>query len=229
MSQAEAFHILDMRLPYAVPLLASWWWRALFAGISIGLLPLLVVLWHFTDVPLGEWMRAHWPGLFSSAHVLGAPEAWLLASAAAYLAAAALRERGRARWAFLFLINISAAVIVCLLLDGVAELAQMFFARGASAMWSHLAPSPRCATVAAAAITCWSRWPSTRWMCVTATVLVMASQITLGSFFASDALAGVWIGVLTATVIPWVWWLAHPASMPGSQLVQQQAFNLFEK
>ena len=35
MSGAEAIHPFDMRVPAGVPLLASWWWRALIAIVLL--------------------------------------------------------------------------------------------------------------------------------------------------------------------------------------------------
>ncbi|MFM7807115.1 MAG: hypothetical protein ACKPEA_04190, partial [Planctomycetota bacterium] len=75
--------LLDRALPPGVPLLASWWWRALIVGASIGLLPLVIVLWHAIDVPFGAWMQTRWPGLFAGVGILAAPELWLLGSACA--------------------------------------------------------------------------------------------------------------------------------------------------
>jgi len=33
--------------------------------------------------------------------------------------------------------------------------------------------------------------------------------------FASDAIAGAWLGVLMALLVPWAWWRVHPDTLPG--------------
>ena len=110
-----------------------------------------------------------------------------MASAAAYLAAAALRQRDRARWAFLFLCCIGAAVVLCLLIDGCAELGHRVLPGVRSDTWSHLAPSVRCATIAAAATTCWLRWRSAR---------------------------RVWIAIVLALFEPCRWYAGYKAAHP---------------
>ena len=215
MPRAEAIHPFDMRVPAGVPLLASWWWRALIAGITLGLVPLVCVLWGIIDTPMGAWMEARWPTLLLGASAFGSPSAWLMASAAAYLAAAALRQRDRARWAFLFLCCIGAAVVLCLLIDGCAELGHRVLPGVRSDTWSHLAPSVRCATIAAAATTGWLRWRSARRVWIAIVLLVCAAEVARGVVFASDAISGAWLGVLMALLVPWAWWRVHPDTLPG--------------
>ena len=51
MQEMPTFHVMDRRLPAGIPLLASWWWRILVVGASLGLVPVLVVTWSFIDEP----------------------------------------------------------------------------------------------------------------------------------------------------------------------------------
>ncbi len=214
MSRVEAFHILDRRVPDGIPLFASWWWRTLFAGTSLGLVPVLAVAWAFIDVPFGHWMEANWPTLFTRVSGLGSPAAWLLVCASIYLAAAALRARHAARWAFLLLAEIAVAILVCGFIHLLANGFERFMDGSGAPTWSHLIPSVRCATIAAAAWTCRLRWPASRVFGAVTVAMVIAAEIALGTVFLSDAIAGAWIGVVAAVVLPWVWWRVQPDTMP---------------
>lgn len=197
---------IERTLPPGVPLLASWWWRALVAGGSIGLVPLLIVLWHAVDVPFGAGMQAHWPGLFTGVGILAAPELWLLGSVSAFLWWAARRERAAAQAAFALFVAVGAAVLVCGLVHA--------FGRGMTALvagerfehWSHLSPDTRCAAIAAVAACAWNDRGAWRRVLTTLVVFTMAAEVSLGVAFASDTLAGAWIGAMAGLVVPWVRW-----------------------
>lgn len=198
--------LLDRALPPGVPLLASWWWRALVAGASIGLVPLLIVLWHTIDAPFGAWMQAHWPGPLAGVGILAAPEIWLLGSSCTFLWWAARREREAAQGAFALFVAVGAATLVC----GVAHA----FARGMTAIvagerferWSHLSPDARSAAIAAVAVCAWNGQQSWRRPLAALVALTMAAEVSLGVAYASDTLAGAWIGAMTGLVVPWVRW-----------------------
>jgi hypothetical protein len=208
--------LLDRRVPADVPLLESWWWRALVSGVSIGMSPLLIVLWHFIDVPFGEWMEAHWPGLLSGFSILGAPELWLVGSGAAFLWMAAQRERERGRHAFVLFVTIGAGVLACGFLDVFAEGAVWIVAGGADA-WEHLSPNPRAATIAAAATWAWAAAPGWRRRIAIALPLVLAAEVAVGVAFLADAVAGAWIGVLGGLLVPWVRWRGREGWAPRRQ------------
>ena len=198
--------LLDRALPDGVPLLASWWWRALTVGGSIGLVPLVIVLWHAIDVPFGAWMQAHWPGLFAGVGILAAPELWLVGSACAFLWCAARRARGAAQGAFALFVAVGAAVLVC----GLAHA----FGRGMTALvagerfehWSHLSPNTRCAAIAAVAVCSWNDRGAWRRVLTALVALTIAAEVSIGVAYASDALAGAWIGAIAGLVVPWVRW-----------------------
>lgn len=197
--------LLDRRVPAGTPLLESWWWRAFVAGVSIGLIPVLIVLWHFIDVPFGAWMEAHWPGLLTGFSILGAPEFWLVGSGVAFLWMAAQRERERAQDAFVLFVTIGASVLACGFCDAFAEGAVWIAAGGADA-WEHLSPNPRAATIAAATIWTWTAAPRWRRRVAIALPLVLAAEVAVGVAFLADALAGAWLGVLVGLVVPWIRW-----------------------
>lgn len=198
--------LLDRALPDGVPLLASWWWRALVVGGSIGMVPLLLVLWHEIDVPFGAWMQAHWPGLFAGVGILAAPELWLLGSACTFLWWAARRERVAAQGAFALFVAVGAAVLV----SGMVHA----FGRGVTAIaagdrfehWSHLSPNARCAAIAAVAVCSWNDRGAWRRVLAALVALTMAAEVSLGVAFASDALAGAWIGAIAGLIVPWLRW-----------------------
>jgi hypothetical protein len=197
--------LLDRRVPADVPLLESWWWRALVAGATIGLIPLLIVLWHFIDVPFGEWMEAHWPGLLSGFSILGAPELWLVGSGVAFLWMAAQRERARAQDAFTLFVTVGSAVLACGFCDLFAEGAVWIVAGGANA-WEHLSPNPRAAAVTAASAWGWAATPRWRRRLTIAVPLVIAAEVAVGVAFVADAIAGAWMGALAGLVVPWIRW-----------------------
>lgn len=213
MIEAHEDILLDPRVPAGVPLLESWWWRALVLGVSIGLVPLLIVLWHFIDAPFGEWMARTWPGLLTGFGIVGAPEFWLTGSGIAFLWLAAQRERERAQDAFTLFVVVGVAVLAC----GFAYA----FARGATRIlsdgeegWTCLRPDVRSATIAAAAI--WSRSNAPHWSrrLTWMVPLVLAAEIALGTAFAADAIAGAWIGATCGLVVPWVRWRGRDGWMP---------------
>lgn len=198
--------LLERTLPVGVPPLASWWWRALVAGGSIGLIPLLLVLWHAVDVPFGAWMQAHWPGVLTGIGILAAPEPWLLGSACTFLWWAARRERQAAQGAFAFFVAVGAAVLVCALAHAFAHGATALLAGERFDRWSHLSPDTRCATIAAVAVIAWQHASPWRRMLTMLVALAMAAEIALGVAFASDTLAGAWIGAMTGLLVPWIRW-----------------------
>ena len=205
--------LLDRRVPAGTPLLESWWWRALAAGVTVGLVPLLIVLWHFIDAPFGAWMEMHWPGLLTGFSILGAPEFWLVGSGVSFLWMAAQRERARAEDAFLLFVTVGAAVLACGFCDAFAEGAVWIVAGGADA-WEHLSPNPRAAAITAAAV--WSVAAAPRWRrrIAIALPLVLAAEVALGVAFVADAIAGAWLGALSGLAVPWIRWRGREGWMP---------------
>jgi membrane-associated phospholipid phosphatase len=200
--------LLERTLPPGVPLLASWWWRALVAGGSIGLVPLLLVLWHAADVPLTAWMDAHWPRMFTGVGILAAPELWLLGSACAFLWRAARRERVTAQAAFALFVAVGAAVLACGLVHAFGRGVTAIVAGERFARWSHLSPDTRCAAIAAAAVLAWNIRGPWRRTLAALVALTVAAEVALGVSYASDAVAGAWIGALAGLAVPWVRWRA---------------------
>lgn len=203
--------LLERQVPAGVPLLESWWWRALLAGSGVGLVPLLVVLWHFIDVSFGGWMERCWPGILTGFGILGAPELWLIGSLGACLWLAAQRERVQAQRAFDLFVTIASALLTCGVVDA--------FARGililsGAADWSHLIPNARAATISAGVIWAWSILPAWRRRMLIVFVLVLAAEVALRVAYPSDALAGAWIGLLAGLVIPWIRWRGRDGWLP---------------
>ncbi len=214
-TQAPAFNVMDRRLPQGVPLLASWWWRAVIAGLTLGLVPLLAVLWAFVDVPVHRLLEWMWPSWLVGARALGSPAAWLAGGGAIFLASAALRRRETARWGFLLAANVSVGLLLAWVLGMMIGLAASLDARSASPAWLHLWPDARCAAAAAAAMTIWVRVPGAWRVLVAMVALVVLGECSLRTAFLSDALAGAWSGTLAAMAVPWAWWSMHPDSYPA--------------
>lgn len=215
MTQVAAFNVMDRRLPQGVPLLASWWWRAVVAGVTLGLVPLLAVLWAFIDVPVHRLLEWMWPSWLSGARALGSPEAWLAGGTAIFLASAAMRRRDTARWGFLLAANVTAGLMLAWALGAVIGLLASLDARSGSPTWLHLWPDARCAAAAAAAMTLWIRVPGAWRVLLAMVALVVLGESSLRTAFLSDALAGAWSGTLAAMAVPWAWWSLRPDSYPA--------------
>jgi hypothetical protein len=205
--------LLDRRLPVGMPLLESWWWRALLAGSGVGLVPLLIVLWHFIDEPFGSWMERCWPGILTGFGILGAPEFWLIGSIGAFLWLSAQRERASAQQAFELFVTTAFALLACGLVDAFARGLLILTTIGTTD-WSHLIPSTRAATIAAGVSWSWSVLPAWRRRMLALLVLVLAAEVALGVAFASDALAGAWLGFLAGLAVPWIRWRGREGWLP---------------
>lgn len=213
MLEAPEDILLDPRVPEGVPLLESWWWRALVAGVTVGLVPLLIVLWHFIDVPFGAWMERTWPGPLAGFGIVGAPELWLTGSGIAFLWLAAQRERERAQDAFTLFVTVGVAVLACGFTDAFARGAVRILSGGEEG-WTHLSPNIRSAAIAAAAV--WSRGNAPRWSRRVAWMvpLVLAAEVALGVAFLADAIAGAWFGAISGLAVPWIRWRGRDGWLP---------------
>ncbi len=214
-TQAPTFHVMDCRLPQGVPLLASWWWRAVAVGVTVGLVPLLAVLWAFIDVPVHRLLDWMWPRWLVEARVLGSPVAWLAGGGAIFLVGAAMRRRDTARWGFLLAANVTAGLLLTSVCGAVIGLLASLDARSGSPAWLHLWPDARCAAAAAAAVTLWIRVPSMGRVLLAMVALVVLGESSLRTAFLSDALAGAWCGTLGAMAVPWAWWSLRRESYPA--------------
>lgn len=215
MTQAPTFHVMDRRLPQGVPLLASWWWRAMAAGVTVGLIPLLAVLWSFIDLPVHRLLDWIWPSWLVGARALGSPMAWLVGGGLIFVTGAALRRRDTARWGFLLAANVLAGLLLAWVSGALIGLIASLDARSASPAWLHLWPDARCAAAAAAAMTLWIRVPSAARLLAAMVALVVLAESAVRTAFLSDALAGAWCGTLASMAVPWAWWSLRPDSYPA--------------
>jgi hypothetical protein len=214
MQEMPPFHVMDRRLPAGIPLLASWWWRILVVGASLGLVPVLAVMWSFIDVPFGRFLGWIWPAWLVRVGDVGSPTLWLAGGAAVYLLAASLRHRAAARWSFLMMASVAAALVVSGVIGGMLWASRALHAAGDAADWNAMWPDARCATIAAAAFTLWVRLRGFQRALLVPVGLVMAAEVAAGSAFLSDAVAGVWIGAVSAALVGWAWWRFLPETWP---------------
>ncbi len=157
MQEMPTFHVMDRRLPVGIPLFASWWWRVMAVGASLGLLPVLAVMWSFIDAPFGRFMGWIWPAWLVRLGDLGSPTLWLVGGASVYLLAASLRHRAAARWSFLLIASVATALVVSGVFGGMLWTGRAWHAAGDAPDWNALWPDARCAAIAAAAFTLWVR------------------------------------------------------------------------
>ncbi|MFM1830217.1 MAG: hypothetical protein RLZZ558_557 [Planctomycetota bacterium] len=214
MREMPTFHVMDRRLPVGIPLFASWWWRIMAVGASLGLLPVLAVMWSFIDAPFGRFMEWIWPTWLVRLGDLGSPTLWLAGGASVYLLAASLRHRAAARWSFLMIASVATALVVSGVFGGMLWTGRAWHAAGDAPDWNALWPDARCAAIAAAAFTLWVRLQGFGRVLLALVGLVMAAEVAAGSAFLSDAMAGAWIGAVSAAAVGWAWWRFLPETWP---------------
>jgi hypothetical protein len=214
MQEMPTFHVMDRRLPVGIPLFASWWWRVMAVGASLGLLPVLAVMWSFIDAPFGRFMGWIWPAWLVRLGDLGSPTLWLVGGASVYLLAASLRHRAAARWSFLLIASVATALVVSGVFGGMLWTGRAWHAAGDAPDWNALWPDARCTAIAAAAFTLWVRLQGFGRVLLALVGLVMAAEVAAGSACLSDAIAGAWIGAVSAAAVGWAWWRFLPETWP---------------
>lgn len=206
MPHADEAPLLSREVPSGVPRLASWWWRALLGGGTIGMIPLVAVLWHFGDVPIGALADAAWPGLTRWIGSLLSPLGWVLVVALLGAWCASTRRQREAADAWNAIACMATGWALCGALDLLGLMARLTVPAERAARWSHCAPSAACAVSVALATWAWGHRSSLRWPLTVAAFMVMAADVADGVAFASDAVAGAWIGFAAALLVPWVRW-----------------------
>ncbi|MFM7806501.1 MAG: hypothetical protein ACKPEA_01050, partial [Planctomycetota bacterium] len=189
--------------------------RAMAAGVTVGLIPLLAVLWSFVDLPAHRLLDRMWPSWLVGARAFGSSVAWLAGGGLIFLAGSAMRRRDVARWGFLLAANVTAGLLMAWVTGAVIGLAASLDARSVSPAWLHLWPDARCAAASAAAMTLWIRVPSAGRVLAVMVSLVVLGESSLRTAFLSDALAGAWCGTLGAMAVPWAWWTFRTESYPA--------------
>lgn len=199
--------LMARAVPEGTPRLVSWWWRALFVGGTIGLVPLLAVLWHFGDEPIGAFLDAIWPHAFRWLGSVFSPLGWMLAVALlAVWRASTQRPTEAAAW-WSALMPMVAAWALCGVFEVLGAIVAWTVPAERAAAWSHLSPSPACGVPVALACALWSAHSAVRWPMTALAALALLAEVADGVAYASDALAGAWCGVAAAAALPLALWL----------------------
>ena len=197
------------------PLLATPWGRALVAGIGVGLIPVVCVVWFFFDKQfanqfskeeLEQWVFLRSIGL------LGDALPWICLSAAILLIGIFGKRRDIATWAVFLCISIAAS-------GAAANLVKFIFMR-ARPNWqgvipegaSFSFPSGHAATIGAVAIVFVLRWPKLLPVALAGVVLVSLNRLMSQNHHITDVIVGVALGMTSALVVQWCWWKYHPGT-----------------
>lgn len=210
--------LMTQVVPAGTPRLMSWWWRALAAGTSIGLIPLLAVLWHFGDQPIAAWMDALWPHALRWLGSIFSPLGWTLAVALVAIGRMRTRRPEEARAGWHSLACMAAAGMLCGAFHLLGMLVGLAVPAERASSWSHLSPSVPCAVPVALAATLWARRSAARWPVTALAALTLAAEVADGVAWASDALAGAWCGVAAAAALPLVLWMRRRDGAVGQPL-----------
>ncbi len=199
--------LVSPTVPAGTPRLASWWWRALLAGATLGLIPLLAVLWHFGDEPIAAGMDAVWPGALRWLGSIFSPLGWMLAVSLVAAWRISTRRTDEASGGWMSLACMLTAWVACGAFHLMGVMAGWTVPAERAAGWSHLSPSGACAVPVALAATLWARRSSLRWPVTALAALTMAAEVADGVAWASDALAGAWCGVAASAALPLALWM----------------------
>ena len=197
------------------PLLAMPWGRALIAGIFVGMIPLVTVIWFFFDKQfanqfskeeLEQWVFLRSLGL------LGDALPWICLSAAILLIGIFGKRRDIATWAVFLCISIAASGVA-------ANLVKFIFMR-ARPNWqgaipegsSFSFPSGHAATIGAVAAICILRFPKMLPIAGLLVVLVGLNRIMSQNHHITDVIVGIGLGMTSALVVQWCWWKYQPST-----------------
>jgi len=221
MSSIETFARNESRPGFAgeslrlKPLLATPWGRALIAGIFVGMIPLVTVIWFFFDKQfanqfskeeLEQWVFLRSIGL------LGDALPWICLSAAILLIGIFGKRRDIATWAVFLCISIAAS-------GAVANLVKFIFMR-ARPNWQGMIPegssfsfpSGHAATIGAVAAVSILRFPKMLPISGFLVVLVGLNRIMSQNHHITDVIVGVALGMTSALVVQWCWWKYQPST-----------------
>ena len=221
MSSIQTYPRNESRLKFAgesahfKPLLATAWGRALIAGILVGFIPVLCVIWfffdqqfanQFTQEELEQWVFLRSIGL------LGDALPWICLSAVILLIGIFGKRRDIATWAVFLCISIVASGVV-------ANLVKFIFLR-ARPNWhdqipeggSFSFPSGHAATIGAVAVVCMLRWPKLLPMALVLVALVALNRVMSQNHHITDVIAGAALGMTCTFVVQWCWWKYHPGT-----------------
>jgi len=197
------------------PLLATPWGRALIAGIFVGMIPLVTVIWVFFDKQFAnQFTQKEWEQwvFLRSLGLLGDALPWICLSAFILLTGIFGKRRDIATWAVFLCLSIAVS-------GAVVNLVKFIFMR-TRPNWhgaipdggSFSFPSGHAATIGAVAVVCVLRWPKSLPLAFVLVALVSLNRIMSQNHHITDVIVGVASGMTSALVVQWCWWKYQPGT-----------------
>ena len=197
------------------PLLATAWGRALISGISVGLIPVVCVVWFFFDKPFAnQFTQKEWEQwvFLRSLGLLGDALPWICLCAYIFLLGIFGKRRDIATWAVFLCISIAVS-------GAVSNLVKFIFMR-ARPNWhgaipegsSFSFPSGHAATIGAVAVVCVLRWPKLLPVALAGVALVALNRVMSQNHHITDVIVGAALGMISALVVQWCWWKYQPGT-----------------
>ncbi len=195
------------------PLLATAWGRALVAGIYMGLIPIIAVIWVFFDTQFAnQFTQKEWEQwvFLRSLGLLGDALPWICLSVGVFLLGILIKRRNIATWAVFLCISIAVSGLV-------VNVIKFIFMRTRPNWYSVIPdggsfsfPSGHSATIGAVAVVCMLRWPKLSPVALTCIALVGLNRIMSQNHHITDVIAGVAFGMTSTLVVQWYWWKYQP-------------------
>ncbi len=197
------------------PLLATSWGRALIAGIFVGMIPLVTVIWFFFDKQFAnQFTQNEWEQwvFLRSLGLLGDALPWICLSAFILLMGIFGKRRDIATWAVFLCLSIAVS-------GAVVNLVKFIFMR-TRPNWhgaipeggSFSFPSGHAATIGAVAVVCVLRWPKSLPLALTLVALVALNRVVSQNHHITDVIVGAVVGMISALVVQWCWWKYQPGT-----------------
>jgi membrane-associated phospholipid phosphatase len=205
------------------PLLATPWGRALIAGICVGLLPVVCVVWFFFDKQFyNQFTQKEWEQwvFLGSIGLLGDALPWICLSAFILLMGIFGKRRDIATWAVFLCLSIAVSGAVVNLVKFMVMRTRPNWQGVIPASGSFSFPSGHAATIGAVAVVCVLRWPKLLPVALTLVALVALNRVVSRNHHITDVIVGVTIGMICALVVQWCWWKYQPGTFADMEFTR---------
>ncbi|MEI6274194.1 MAG: phosphatase PAP2 family protein [Phycisphaerae bacterium] len=197
------------------PLLATPWGRALIAGIFVGMIPLVTVIWVFFDKQFAnQFTQKEWEQwvFLRSLGLLGDALPWICLSAFILLMGIFGKRRDIATWAVFLCLSIAASGAVVNLVKFMVMRTRPNWHGAIPDGGSFSFPSGHAATIGAVAVVCVLRWPKSLPLALTLVALVALNRVVSQIHHITDVIVGAVVGMISALVVQWCWWKYQPGT-----------------
>ncbi|MCE9619484.1 MAG: phosphatase PAP2 family protein [Planctomycetes bacterium] len=200
------------------PLLATAWGRVLAAGVVVGLIPVVMVVWlafdpQFASKSNEETFKSFF--FFRELGMLGDALPWILLSAVLWLIGFFGKRRDIASWAVFLILSIAASGIVVNLVKFIFLRTRPNWQGVVPEGGSFSFPSGHSVTVGAIAMVCVLRWPKLAPAAAALVVMVCVNRIVSLNHYPTDVIVGLILGLISTLAIEWCWWRYQPHTFAG--------------